>query len=424
MNSSKNRWLIALCAVLLHLCIGSAYAWSVFAKPLSTKFGWSATDVAFTFSLAIALLGISAAFLGHFVERRGPRVAGTTASIFFGAGVALSGLAVHLGSLYLLYLTYGIIAGIGLGIGYIAPVSTLVKWFPDRRGMATGMAVFGFGAGSLVTGPIAAKLIQTVGISGTFYILGAAYFIVMFSVSQYLAPPAREWTPPVPASQQRRAVSRDLSQLTANEAVRTKRFWMLWVMLFINVSAGIMLISQASPMAQEKVGMSAIAAAAVVGAMGLFNGGGRIVWASASDWVGRPNIFTFFFLLQLIAFLYMPSLHQALLFEILLFAIISCYGGGFASIPAYIGDLFGTKQLGAIHGYILTAWSAAGIVGPMVVAAIKDATKSYDATFYVFAGLLAVALAVSLWIRLEIRVLRQANESQPTHTNPISSAEN
>ncbi|MBX6394704.1 MAG: OFA family MFS transporter, partial [Alicyclobacillaceae bacterium] len=413
MKREKNRWLIALCAVLLHLCIGSAYAWSVFAKPLSSQFGWSATDVAFTFSLAIALLGISAAFLGHFVEKRGPRVAGTVAAVLFGSGVALSGVAVHFGSLYLLYLAYGLIGGVGLGIGYIAPVSTLVKWFPDRRGMATGMAVFGFGAGSLVTGPIAARLIETIGLSGTFYSLGLAYFVVMFLAAQYLSPPPEGWSLAMGAAGKERAVARDLSQLTANEAVRTKRFWMLWVMLFVNISAGIMLISQASPMAQDKIGMSAVAAAAMVGTMGLFNGAGRIVWASLSDWVGRPNIFTFFFVLQLVAFLWMPNLHQAFWFELLLFAIISCYGGGFASVPAYIGDLFGTKQLGAIHGYILTAWSVAGIVGPMIVAAIKDATKSYDATFYIFAGLLAVALAVSLWIRIEIRNLRRSAQVFP-----------
>lgn len=416
MQKTKNRWLIALSAVGIHISIGSAYAWSVFTKPMIKEFGWNTKQVSLTFSIAILILGLSAAFMGRFVEKHGPRKSGMLAAIFFGAGVAGSGFATSIGSLYLLYFFYGVIGGIGLGIGYIAPVSTLVKWFPDRRGMATGLAIMGFGFASLIAGPAAAKLIVNLGIPSTFVILGIIYFIVMMAASQYLAAPPQGWMPAGFKEQVdsgKKKMSTDLSQLTANEAVRTRRFWMLWSMLFINVTCGIAIISVASPMAQDLVGMTPIAAAAMVGLMGLFNGLGRIGWASFSDIIGRPNVYTTFFLLQIVAFFLLPSIANALLFEIFIFAIISCYGGGFASVPAYIGDLFGTKELGAIHGYILTAWAAAGVVGPIVVATVRDITKSYNGTLYIFAALFLVALTVSLVIRNEIKKVQLQNVSKP-----------
>lgn len=411
----RNRWLIALSAIAIHISIGSAYAYSVFKRPLTDALGWSATETSLAFTLAIFFLGMSAAVFGQFVERRGPRVAAIVAAALFAGGHMIAGLAVSIGHLPLFYLGYGAIGGIGLGIGYIAPVSTLIKWFPDRRGLATGMAVLGFGAGALIASPIAAQLIQHVGIAQTFVILGAGFLVLMSAGAAYIARPPDDWAMHMAANgSPKQTANRDLAQMTAREAVRTRRFWMLWVMMFINISAGIMMISVASPLAQEKVGMTAVAAATMVGLMGLFNGGGRIGWAALSDYVGRSNIFILFFAVQLAAFLILPITAHAIAFQALLFIVLTMYGGGFASLPAFIGDLFGTKELAAIHGLLLTSWSMAGIAGPMVIAAVRDTTGSYDAAFYIFAVLLAVALATSIMMainmrRIRARELEQAN---------------
>lgn len=410
MNKVKNRWLIAASAVGIHISIGSVYAWSVYTKPLIAQFGWGLKETQFTFSLAIFFLGLSAAFLGHYLEKHGPRKSGLLSAIFFGAGIAGSGLAIQLESLPMLYACYGVLGGIGLGIGYITPVSSLVKWFPDRRGLATGLAIMGFGFAALISSPIIVALIESVGIANTFYIMGSIYFAIIFASSRYLSAPPKGWVPKgfdVNAQTgKKKKIQEDLSQSTANEAVKTRRFWYLWVMLFINITCGIAIISVASPMAQEYAGMTAVAAATMVGIMGLFNGGGRIGWASFSDLIGRPNMYTIFFSLQIIAYFLLPQLSHAIAFQCVVFIIMSCYGGGFATIPAYIGDMFGTKQLGAIHGYILTAWAAAGIAGPLFAAWTRSITNNYNDTLYVFAGLMVVALTVSFLIRFEIKRLR------------------
>lgn len=413
MEKVKNRWLIAASAVGVHISIGSAYAWSVFTNPMVNEFGWETTEISLAFSIAIFMLGFSAAFMGRFVEKQGPRKSAMLAALFFGVGVAGSGLATAMESLFLLYLFYGVIGGIGLGIGYIAPVSTLVKWFPDRRGLATGMAIMGFGFAALLSGPAAAALIKSVGISSTFYILGAIYFVVMTLASLYLSPPPEGWVPNGFKKGEQTGkikVKTDLAQLSANEAIKTRRFWMLWTMLFLNVTCGIAVISVASPMAQQITGMTPIAAAAMVGVMGLFNGGGRLGWATLSDYIGRPNVYTAFFIIQIIAFFLLPFAASVVLFEILVFAILTCYGGGFSSVPAYIGDLFGTKQLGAIHGYILTAWAVAGVVGPILLSFIYDTTNSYNITLFIFGVIFIIALALSFWIRLDIKRIKQAQE--------------
>jgi MFS transporter, OFA family, oxalate/formate antiporter len=414
MNKTKNRWLIALSAIAIHLSIGSAYAYSVFKKPLGESIGWSSTMIALAFTLAIVFLGLSAAIFGRFVEKNGPRKSAMVSAILFSLGQIGAGFSVSFGSIPFFLFSYGVIGGIGLGIGYISPVSTLVKWFPDRRGLATGMAVFGFGAGSLITSPIAAKLIETFDIPTTFYILGGSYFLLMMLGASYIARPPKDWmleirkdTPPG-----KKEVKIDLAQLTANEAIKTRRFWMLWIMIFINISSGLMIISVASPMAQEMVGLSIAAAAAMVGIMGIFNGAGRIGWASISDYIGRPAVFTAFFVIQIIAFLTIPHVTNAILFQSFILLIMTCYGGGFASLPAFIGDMFGTKQLGAIHGYILTAWSAAGVVGPIVVARINEVTGSYVPAFYVFAGLLVLALFVSFLIRRDLDRVESQNQKE------------
>ena len=307
---TKNRWLIALSAISIHLSIGGAYAYSVYKIPVSEEMGWSVTQVTVAFTIMMALAGTSAAFFGKFVEKNGPRKSAMVAAILFSLGQAGSGLAILLDSLPLYLLTYGVLSGMGMGIGYISPVSTLVKWFPDRRGLATGMAVLGFGAGALITAPVAASLMESVGISNTYFILGAGYFILMFLGASYIAPPPANWMPEGMKHEiksGKKELKKDLRQLTAREAVKTKHFWMLWAMNLINASAGIMMISVASPMAQEVVGLSVAGAAAMVGIMGLFNGGGRLAWAAASDYIGRHNVFIIFFVIQLVAFITLPN---------------------------------------------------------------------------------------------------------------------
>lgn len=424
MKKVKNRWLIAASALGIHLSIGSAYAWSVFQNPLADAYGWTTTEISFAFSIAVFFLGTSAAFMGRFVEKSGPRKSGMLAALFFGVGVAGTGIATMVESLQLLYLFYGVIGGIGLGIGYISPVSTLVKWFPDRRGLATGLAIMGFGFAALISGPVAASLLDTVGISSTFFILGVIYFVVMTASAQYLEPPPEGWAPEGFKEDQASGkvkVKEDLAQLTANEAVKTKRFWMLWLMLFINITCGIALLAVASPMAQEITGMSAITAATMVGIMGMFNGGGRLGWATLSDYIGRPNVYTAFFVIQIVAFFVLPGTTHAILFMILLYAIMTCYGGGFASVPAYIGDIFGTKQLGAIHGYILTAWALAGVVGPILLSTIYDRTNSYTVTMLIFGVMNVIAFTVSIIIRLDIKRLREEKEKEKSAQTAQSS---
>jgi MFS transporter, OFA family, oxalate/formate antiporter len=416
-ETKKNRWLIAAAAVGIHISIGSVYAWSNFTNPLKNMFGWSDSEVALTFSIAILFLGLSAAFLGHFVEKHGPRKSGLLAAAFFGIGFLGSGVAVLAGSKLLLYLFYGVLGGIGLGVGYIAPVSTLVKWFPDRRGLATGLAIMGFGFAAALASPIMNSLIASVGVANTFFILGSVYFLLMIASSLYLEKPPEGWAPKGFKEKVKSGVAKsslDLSQLTANQAVKTSRFWYLWLMLFINVTCGIAILAVAKPLAMETIGIDATAAAALVGAIGIFNGLGRIGWASTSDYIGRPNTYTTFFVLQIGLFFLLPNTTNVLLFQVMLAVIYTCYGGGFASIPAYIGDLFGTKQLGAIHGYILTAWAAAGLVGPMFAAFIKDTTGSYAGSLSVFAVLFVVAFIISLLIRMDISKLRKQKETEIT----------
>jgi OFA family oxalate/formate antiporter-like MFS transporter len=423
----KNRLLIAACAVGIHICIGSVYAYSVMTTPVSRLLNATPDQVKVSFSIAIAFLGLSAAFLGHFVERKGPRAAGRLSAACFGLGLIGAGLAVQIGSLWLFYLAYGVLGGIGLGVGYITPVSTLVKWFPDRRGMATGLAIMGFGFASMVAAPIMARLfladgstaeaaVYTAGsVSQTFYILGGVYAVVMLASAQYLAPPPVGYAPagfdPDTAATGKRA---DLAQLTANQALGTRRFYFMWLMLFINVTCGIAVISVASPMARTLLDFGPVEAGFLVGLIGVFNGLGRIGWASASDYLGRPLTFSLFFVIQMIAFAALPHATNPLAFQVLICLILTCYGGGFATVPAFLGDLFGTKQLGAIHGYTLTAWAAAGVAGPSVIiplvgqlAGEADTSAYYATVLYVFAGLFAVAFVVSLLMAADIRSKRR-----------------
>ncbi len=404
----RNRWLIALSAVGIHISIGSVYAWSVLTKPIMKELGVSLKDTQWTFSLAILFLGLSAATLGSYVEKYGPKKSGLFSTLFFAAGMFGTGLALTMKSLPLLYLFYGIIGGIGLGVGYITPVSTLVKWFPEKRGFATGVAIMGFGFSSLIAGPAFQLLIEKYSLVNSFWILGGIYLIFMFASSLYLAPPPAKPVEDEATPSSACAITGVAHQRTAAEAMKTWQFYALWWLLFINITCGIGLLSVASPMAQEVIGLSPLAAASMVGIIGLINGLGRFFWASVSDYLGRPNTYITFFAIQTVAFFLLSNTTNSLFFQFLIYLIISCYGGGFATIPAFLSDIFGTKQLGAIHGKILTAWAAAGVVGPLWVSWIKDTTNSYSQILSIFAICFLSSLAVALLLRIKRQPLGEA----------------
>lgn len=398
----KNRWLIAASAVGIHISIGSVYAYSVMTNPVKDIFGVDGSVIKWAFKIAILLLGLSAAFLGKWVEKVGPKVSGTTAGIFYGVGILGSGLAVQIESLTLFYLCYGVIGGIGLGLGYITPVSTLVKWFPDHRGLATGMAIMGFGFAALIFGPVMQSLFDAVGVSNAFYILGIIYMVLILSSARYIERPPEGYMPAGYKPGEGKVIKADISNLNANESLKTKRFYYIWIMMFINIACGIAIISAASPLLQEKLSYTPMQAATIVGLIGVFNGLGRIFWASLSDYLGRANTFIVFFAFQILAFYFLPKTGSEIIFLVTLFTVITMYGGGFATLPAFLGDLFGTKQLGAIHGMVLTAWALAGVIGPTIYDVVKEQTGSLDSTLLVFAGLFIVAFIVSILMKIAV----------------------
>lgn len=398
----KNRWLIALSAIGIHICIGSVYAWSVLTKPIMAQMGFSLQETTWTFSIAILFLGLSAGFLGTFVEKNGPRISGLTATAFFGIGMFGTALALHLQSLILLYICYGVIGGIGLGIGYITPVSTLVKYFPKRRGFATGLAIMGFGFASLIAGPIMQILVSNFGLVTNFIILGCAYILIMGASSLYLAPPPKEFVEKyLPTTVKTSNSVVEIKQYSVAEATRDWKFYALWWIFFTNITCGIGLLAVASPMAQEVVHMSPIAAASMVGVIGLINGFGRIAWSSVSDYIGRRNTYILFFLIEIFAFYALANTTEAFFFQLLVLIIVSCYGGGFSCMPAYLSDLFSTKQLSAIHGRILTAWGMAGIAGPLLLSFIRETTQSYALCLYVFAFLFIISFIIAIILKIK-----------------------
>jgi MFS family permease len=411
-----NRWLVPPAALSIHLAIGQAYAFSVFNEPLSRVVGvnrhldadWDLPTLGWIFSIAIVFLGLSAALFGKWLERAGPRKAMLASACCFGAGFLVSALGVYLHQIVLLYLGYGVIGGIGLGLGYISPVSTLIKWFPDRPGMATGMAIMGFGGGAMIGGPLGVALMNhfaspiSTGVIETFVTMGLGYFAFMlFGAVSVRLPPA-DW---VLAGFQNSAQPKKLvttANVTADEAIKTPQFYLLWAVLFLNVTAGIGVLGQASVMIQEVFrGVTRDAAGGFVGLLSLFNMAGRFFWSSLSDYIGRKNVYAVYFLLGAALYALIPTagrLENMVLFVAGYAVILSMYGGGFATIPAYLRDLFGTMQVGAIHGRLLTAWSAAGIVGPALINYIReyqinhgvDRADAYNVTMYVMAGLLVI----------------------------------
>lgn len=397
----KNRWLIALAAVGIHISIGSVYAWSVLTRPVMAEMGLSLSAVTWAFSIAILFLGLSAGFLGSLVERIGPSTSGLVSAVFFSIGLLGTALAVHLHSQPLLYIFYGVIGGIGLGTGYITPVSTLVKWFPKHRGFATGLAIMGFGFASLVAGPLMRYLTDNYGLMQNFLILGIGYFLVISLSAAYLRAP-KEGEIPVMLEQ---VLEKEMAmghkrtvvgpQMTRNEAMHTWKWYALWWIFFTNITCGIGLLAVASPMAQDVIGMSPVEAASLVGIIGIINGAGRIVWSTISDWIGRGVTYMVFFALEVVAFFHLSMTTDAFMFKALVLGIISCYGGGFSCMPAYLSDIFGVRQLSSIHGSILTAWGAAGVAGPLILAVLKETTGGYEATLQLFSAMLAFAFLIA-----------------------------
>ena len=421
-----SRWMVPPAALCVHLCIGQAYAFSVFNLPMTKLIGisqsapndWNIPELGWIFSIAIFFLGTSAAVFGRWVEEGGPRRAMFTAALCWAGGFLVSAIGVYVHTLWLVYLGYGVLGGCGLGIGYISPVSTLIKWFPDRPGMATGMAIMGFGGGAFIASPLSVWLMSKfatsthVGVAETFIVLGLIYFVFMMVGSIIVRVPAPGWkpegyTPPVQAS---KLITN--SDVFVYDSLKTPQFWLIWWILCLNVTAGIGVLGQASAMSQEMFPgkVSAVAAAGFVGLMSLFNMGGRFFWASTSDYIGRKNTYFVFMVLGFALYIAVPStgaIGSVEAFVLCFLVIISMYGGGFATVPAYLKDMFGTRYVGAIHGLLLTAWSMAGIFGPVLVNYIREynithgvpKAQAYNITMYIMAGLLVIGFVCNLLIK-------------------------
>ena len=394
----RNRWFIALAAIGLHISIGSVYAWSVLTRPIMADMGFTLSQTTWTFSLAILILGLSAGFLGSFAEKIGPKKSGLLAMLFWVTGLLGTAYALSIHNLTLLYLFYGIIGGIGLGIGYITPVSTLVKYFPNRPGFATGLAIMGFGFASLIAGPLMQYLVAQVGLVDTFIILGVIYLVIMGASSLYLKAPQPKH--PTRTTKDKSTMYVHTHGMLANDAMKTWQFGALWWVFFINITCGIGLLSLASPMAQEAIGMTPTAAASLVGIIGIFNGGGRIAWSTISDYLGRAQTYILFFIIQIIAFYLLAETNSVLTFQILILLIITCYGGGFSCMPAYLADLYGIRQLSTIHGRILTAWGLAGIAGPMLVSYFHEAGYGYTTALLCFALLFVLNTIIAIILKI------------------------
>ena len=394
----RNRWFIALASIGLHISIGSVYAWSVLTRPIMADMGFTLSQTTWTFSLAILMLGLSAGFLGSFAEKIGPKKSGLLAMLFWVTGLLGTAYALSIHNLTLLYLFYGIIGGIGLGIGYITPVSTLVKYFPNRPGFATGLAIMGFGFASLIAGPLMQFLVAQFGLVNNFIILGVIYLVIMGASSLYLKAPQQKHS--TRTTKDKSTMYVHTHGMLANDAMKTWQFGALWWVFFINITCGIGLLSLASPMAQEAIGMTPTAAASLVGIIGIFNGGGRIAWSTISDYLGRAKTYILFFIIEIVAFYLLAQTNSALTFQILILLIITCYGGGFSCMPAYLADLYGIRQLSTIHGRILTAWGLAGITGPMLVSYFHEAGYGYTTALECFAALFVLNTIIAIVLKI------------------------
>ncbi|WP_207955980.1 L-lactate MFS transporter [Rubrobacter marinus] len=393
-----NRVLIAVAGVVMQLALGAVYGWSVFRKPLSEAYGVEVSPVNLAFTITIFTLGFAAFAGGIWMGRVGPRTVAITSGVLYGLGIFLTSFADN--SLTLLYLTYGVIAGAGIGLGYIVPIATLVKWFPDKRGVITGIAVAGFGGGAILAAQIAPRLIESVGLFSTFAVLGIAYLVVVVGAGLFMKNPPAGYKPPgfepdTSGSSERSAVDYEFGA-----AVRTWQWYALWALLFLNVTAGISIIAEAAPMTEEITGAGTAAAAALVSIIAIFNGVGRFLWAALSDAIGRKWVFFTMFVIQAALFVLMPIIGTSyVVFTALACIILLCYGGGFGTMPAFAADYFGSANVGRIYGLLLTAWSFAAVVGPLLISYVHDSTGSYAPAFYIIAGIMAVSAIVALIMR-------------------------
>jgi OFA family oxalate/formate antiporter-like MFS transporter len=393
-----NRWLIATAGVVMQVALGAVYAWSVFRKPLSEAYGTGVSEVNTTFSIAILSLGFAAFFGGLWMGRSGPRIVALTSGVLYGAGIFLASFAEP--SLWILYLTYGLIAGIGIGLGYIVPIATLVKWFPDKRGFITGIAVAGFGAGALVTAPIAKQLVSGVGLFPTFSILGIIYLIMVVGAAFFMKNPPEGWKPEGWEPEQSDTGERSGVDYELGGALKTWQWYALWALLFLNVTAGIAIISEADPIAQEVSGAAPALAAWLVSIISIANGAGRFLWAWLSDAIGRKWVFLTMYLLQAALFFLIPVIGSSfVVLAILAFIIVSCYGGGFGTMPAFNADYFGSKNVGTIYGLMITAWGFGGVLGPQLISYMYDATDSYAGAFRIIAGIMLLSSIVPFIVR-------------------------
>ncbi len=419
-----TRWLVPPAALAVHLCIGEIYGFSVFNVPLTRLLGitqsapgdWTIPQVSWLYSTGLILLGLSAAFFGKWVEKNGPRKTMFVSACCWGGGFLVASLGVRLHQFWLVLLGYGIIGGIGLGLGYISPVSTLVKWFPDRPGMATGMAIMGFGGGALIGAPFGSELLRhfatphSTGVMEAFLVMGVAYFCFMVFGSMTVRVPPPGWKPEgfVPRTVEQELVT--TANVTADEAIKTPQFWLLWAVLCLNVTAGIGILGQASNMCQSMFGVPKTVGDGFAGFLSIFNMGGRFFWSSTSDYTGRKHVYFIYFLLGAVLYCLVPltqRMGNVAFFVGVTALIISMYGGGFATIPAYLRDMFGTMQVGAIHGRLITAWSMAAVLGPQLVTYISEYQKSrnvpvaqsYNFTMYLMAALLVIGACCNACIR-------------------------
>ena len=382
----------------MQVALGAVYAWSVFRVPLSNAYGTGVSAVNTTFSIAILALGFAAFFGGLWMNKSGPRVVALSAGVLYGAGIFLASFAQP--SLWILYLTYGLMAGIGIGLGYIVPVATLIKWFPDKRGFITGIAVAGFGAGALLTAPIAKQLVTGVGLFPTFAILGILYLIMVVGAGLFMKNPPEGWTPEGWEPEEEESSERTGVDYELGGALKTWQWYALWALLFLNVTAGIAIISEADPIAQELSGVEPAIAAWLVSIISIGNAAGRFLWAWLSDAIGRKWVFLTMYLLQAALFFLLPVVGASfVMLAIICFIIVSCYGGGFGTMPAFNADYFGSKNVGMIYGLMITAWGFAGVLGPQLISIMYDATRSYAGAFYILAGIMLVSSIVPFIVR-------------------------
>jgi OFA family oxalate/formate antiporter-like MFS transporter len=393
---TNNRWVIAIAGVFFQIALGAVYAWSVFRVPLAKQFGRSISEVTLTFTISIFVLGIAAFFGGLWLNRKGPRIVALTGGVLYGLGVFLASFS-H--NLWWLYLSYGFVGGIGLGLGYIVPVAVLVKWFPDRRGLITGIAVGGFGAGALITAPVATRLIQSVGVLNTFAYLGIGYLIVTVIAGSFMQNPPDGWKPEGWSPTATETAQRAGHDFKLGEALRTWQWYALWLLLFLNTCAGISVISQEAPIFQELTRVTAVVAGGMVGVASLGNAVGRVFWAWVSDLITRRATFFVMFLLQVVLFWFLPNVASASWMTIVTFVVLMCYGGGFGTMPAFTADYFGPKNVGPIYGLMLTAWGFASAFGPLFIAHMRETTGSYSGALRVIAGVMAVSTLLPIAVR-------------------------